>query len=240
MKPVSLPEERPSWDADRQRSELRGFSRLRAILWKRSLLLYQSYCLAGTSWYFPLIRALRKGPSPWELLSATRVKKKADIFGETPILTTVRLLETAEAIHGHLPRPFVDLGCGRGVTCLTAASLGYESLGVEQEESWVGSAQAVAHELSLPARFESGDLRLAKWPEGGTYLAVATAFPLELRKSIVERWRTLPPESTVIITGDWDLSEEGFERLWSGRFPVDWGTATFALWKPAKPLEAVP
>ena len=162
------------------------------------------------------------------------MKKPADIFGETPILTTVRLLETVEGFHGHLPLPFVDLGCGRGITCLTAASLGYQAFGIEQEIRWARAAQTVAEELALPARFEAGDLSLTKWPEGGTYLAVATAYPTELRESIIQRWRTLPVESTAIITGDWDLSEEGFERLWSGRLPVDWGTATFAVWKPAK------
>lgn len=204
-------------------------------MWKRSLWLYQSYCLWTTPWYLPLIKALARGPHPSELLSHQRVKSGADIFGETPPLTVVRLLQTIEAVHGQVPAPVVDLGCGRGVACLTAASLGYSALGIEQEAAWVRAAEAVASQLSLPASFVAADLREAPWPGGGTFLAVATAFPQSLRKSILERLRSLPAEETLLVTVDWEITCRRFEQLWTGRLPVDWGVAQFAVWRPAAP-----
>lgn len=181
------------------------------------------------------MKALASGPRPFELLSRQRVQSRADIFGETPPLTVVRLLQTIEAVHGQIPTPLVDLGCGRGVACLTAASLGYSALGIEQEESWVRAAENVATELSLPARFVAADLREAPWPEGGTFLAVATAFPQPLRKSILERLHSLPADKTLLVTVDWEITGQGFERIWTGRLPVDWGVARFAVWRPPAP-----
>ena len=226
---------RPHWDGDLQRSRLRGFARLKAILWRRSLWLYQTYCLHGTEWYWPLLRALRAGPSQGHLFSRARVKTAADTFGETPILTTVRLLQAIESVYGPLPSPFVDLGCGRGVTCLTAASLGYASVGLEQEADWTVAAQKVADQLTLPAHFQAADLRTAEWPEGGTFLAVATAFPAEMREEILGRWLVQPRDRSLFVTVDWELPVQQFERLWGSRLPVDWGTAQFALWSLRNP-----
>ena len=229
---------RPPWDADRQRSHLRGFTRLRAILWKRSLEFYQTFVLGGTSWYRPLVRALRKGPDPLSLLSPERVKAPQDIFGETPVLTAVRLLELAELYAGPLPTPVIDLGCGRGVICLTAASLGHSALGFEQERDWALVAQGIADSLSLPARFVAGDLLQAEWPTEGTFFVIATAFPDPFRDEVLQKLNGLSSRS-VLITVDWDLSEEGYQRLWAGRLPVDWGVTEFVLWSTKSQTESL-
>lgn len=175
-----------------------------------------------------MARALRESGKGLDLFSADRVSQAADVFGETPILTTVRLLEVAEA---HLGRPtrFVDLGCGRGVTCLTAASLEISAVGFEKEPAWVEAAQRVARQLALPATFEAGDFLHAGWPEGALYLVVATAYPEEMRAEIAQRLGEL---ASGVLTADWTLPEESFTSLWQGRLPVDWGVAQFALWAP--------
>ncbi len=158
------------------------------------------------------------------------MKAPQDIFGETPILTSLRLLELAETFIHPLPTPVVDLGCGRGVPCLTAASLGHQAIGFEQESSWVRAAQEVADSLSLPAQFVSGDFRYAEWPSGGTFFVIATAFPDLFREEVLEKLKGLSSDS-LLITVDWDLCDEGYERLWKGRLPVDWGVTEFSLWK---------
>ena len=218
----------PSWSGERQRASLRGFARLRAILWRRSLRLYQGWKLADQSWYSPLVRALRQTSSGLDLFSADRVRQDADVFGETPILTTVRLLEFADSHFGRVSQ-FVDLGCGRGVTCLTAASLGIPSVGFEREGAWVEAAQRAARQLDLPARFVAGDFMHADWPAEALYLVVATAYPEEMREEIAERLADL---GACAITADWSLPEPTFRRIWQGKLPVEWGVADFALWSP--------
>lgn len=219
------------WNADRQRAELKGFARLKAILWRRSLSLYQGYQLAGCVWYAPLQRALREVTGRLDLLSTKRVRRAADIFGETPILTTVRLLEMVETLCGARPSLFVDLGCGRGVTCLTASSLGIPSLGLEQEALWVRAASEVAARLGLSASFREGDFLETEWPAQATFLIVGTAYPEEMRQEIALRLQALGPGISV-ITGDWSLPSDAFKPLWEGSLPVDWGVARFGLWTP--------
>jgi hypothetical protein len=219
----------PAWSGQRQRANLKGFARLKAILWRRSLWLYQSWRLAGCPWYPPLSRALRQASRGMDLFTAERVRREADVFGETPPITVLHLLERVQLV---LERPelLVDLGCGRGVTCLTAASLGIQALGFEQEESWVRLATEVAGGLGLPASFRQGDFLQAEWPARALYLIVATAFPEEMRSAIAERLKTLGC-GAVALTADWSLPGEDFEELWHGRLPVEWGTARFSLWR---------
>lgn len=145
------------------------------------------------------------------------------------MLTTIRLLEVAEAKGLGRPSLFVDLGCGRGVTCLTAASLGIPSLGLEQELAWVQAARTVADELGLPARFEAGDFLAADWPSEGLYFVVGTAYPDSMRDEIANRLGLLGIGK--VITGDWSLEGYGYQRLWDGPLPVDWGVARFGVWR---------
>ena len=223
-----------SWSGERQRAGLRGFARLRAILWRRSLRLYQGWKLADQPWYSPLARALRQTGGGLDLFSADRVRQQADVFGETPVLTTVRLLQLAEA-HLGKPSQFVDLGCGRGVTCLTSASMGISALGFEREPAWVQAAQRVSRQLNLPARFVAGDFLHADWPAGALYLVVATAYPEDMREEIAERLVELHAS---VITADWSLPQPSFRKVWQGRLPVEWGVADFALWSPKQADQA--
>jgi hypothetical protein len=179
------------------------------------------------------MRALGQSTGHLDLFAQARVKRPADVFGETPVLTTFSLLQLARQQLGEWPEQFVDLGCGRGISCLTAASLGLPATGYEQEPGWVAAAQMVADRLQLAARFEAGDFLGALWPARALYFVVGTAYPVEMREEIALRLSSLghPQDNLAVITGDWALPGDAFERLWSGRLPVDWGTAEFTLWK---------
>lgn len=225
----------PPWHGDRQRAALSGFARLKAVLWRRSLWLYQSWKLWREPWYGPLTASLQRASGSFDLFASDRVRGQADIFGETPILTLSYLLETARTCLDVVPPLFVDLGCGRGTTCLTAACLGWSALGFEKEATWVEAARRAAADLESaglvsPAHFESGDFLLLEWPEQALYLVVATAFPLEMREEIALRLAALGGGASV-LTADWELPAERFQKLWSGALPVEWGVTRFALWR---------
>lgn len=220
----------PNWSGDLQRSRLKGFERIRAIWWRRSLELYQIWKLGGQTWYWPLARELKRATAQLDLFDGKRVRQPSEIFGETPMLTTVTLLELTEERLAHKPELFVDLGCGRGVTCLTASCLGISSLGLELEPAWVEAAKQVATALKLPAQFVKGDFLDAKWPAEAVYFTVGTTYPMEMREEIAARLLAAKPKA--VICGDWELPQNDFESLWSGSLPVDWGVARFTLCRP--------
>lgn len=219
------------WSGQRQRQALRGFERLKAILWKRSLGIYEWLILGGNPWFRRLSFHLFYFTFGLDLHARQRVHQAADVFGETPMLTLVHVLQRAEAgADSKLPEPFIDLGCGRGLSCLCASSLGMQALGYEKERAWVEAARRVAKRLELPCSFAAEDFLLADLPSSGTYFVVATAYPEGLRLELEKRFCALLPE-TVFITVDWRLADASFSLLWEGRLPVNWGTADFTVWR---------
>lgn len=190
--------------------------------------LYERWQLGREPWFRNLRREVTRQFRGVDAFSAGRVRSEADTFGETPILTVVNLIRLLESHLETVPEPFVDLGCGRGLTCLTAASLGSAAVGFEREGAWVEAASRVASALELKAEFLAGDFLDQNWPHGGTYLVVATAFGEELRSAIEGRLRTLSPGS-VVVTVDWTLESPLYESLWAAQLPVDWGTARFQI-----------
>ncbi len=202
--------------------------RLRAILWRRSLRLYESWYLADFSWHSPLKKAMASAFRKHNLDKQERVHRAADVFGETAILTVVHLLALLEDLVGAKPTLFVDLGCGRGTTCLTAACLGVPALGFEQEAEWVRAAERVVESLAVEASFQCGDFMEAVWPSEGAFFVVGTAYSEAMLEEISGRLSTLRPGS-VVITGDWSLKSPGFEILWKGKLPVHWGIASFEI-----------
>ncbi len=219
--------ELPEWSGERQRASLTGFARVRAVLWRRSLRLYEWWALRREPWFRPLRRELKRNFRGIDPFGAERVQAPQDVFGETPILTMVTLLHQLDGMDPKPGQPFVDLGCGRGVTCLVAASRGWTALGLEREEKWVSAAQAVADSLELSASFRAEDFTQADWPEGGTYLAVATAFDQQLKEQVLSRLQEL--RISTVITADWDLRSPSYELVWERPLPVDWGTAHFRV-----------
>lgn len=149
-------------------------------------------------------------------------------YGETPPVTVHRLLRLLLEV----PRgsTFVDLGCGRGLPVLTAASLGYPSLGVELLEGHLDAPRRVATALGLPATFLVGDFLDAPVPEGDVYLVASTAFPQSVRERLEQRLGRSNPGS-LIVTQDWTLAGPEFQSGAEVRLPVDWGIATFRTYR---------
>lgn len=221
--------EQAEWSGERQRASLTGFARIRAVLWRRSLLLYESWVLRKHSWYRPLRRRLARAFGLVDLDAASRLVKESDIFGETPALTVATLLGVCERLRPEHPRVFVDLGSGRGLACLVAASLGYRSSGLEKEADWVLKAGKVARDLDLPAEFFAADFLDHEWPSPSLVFTVGTAYSSRLKEQLAQRFLALA-SGTLFLVGDWDLSAE-FVPLWEGRLPVEWGVISFGLWQ---------
>lgn len=218
--------ELPEWSGERQRAYLTGFARLRAILWQRSFRLYELWKLGREPWFRALRRDMKRQFRGLDAFDNQRVQLQEDVFGETPVLTLVNLLERIRSLGIEPPPPFVDLGCGRGLTCLVSASLKLPAVGYEKEASWVEAARAVAQNLGLPATFYEGDFLTQDWPQG-TFLIVATAFSEDLRAQIQSKLEGA--EVPLVVTVDWTLHSDCYAALWEGLLPVDWGTARFQI-----------
>lgn len=199
---------------------------MRAIFWRRSILLYEYWSLCSQSWYRPLRPAVSKAFSGLDPFERSRVTEASQIFGETPVITVYHLLKLASDEFENRRLPFVDLGSGRGLPCLTAASCGFTAHGYEQEGAWVSAASRAGQNLGLDCTFLEGDFRDLYWPESGTFYATATAWSA-CTKSLVESKFRERSSGTVLILLDWEPElEDAYETLWAGRVPVDWGVAT--------------
>lgn len=216
-----------AWMGDVQRSRLSGFAKLRAIFWRRSLRLYEAWTLRRLPWVKSLRKELRREFSSVDPDDTSRLTERADIFGETPILTVVKLLELAER-HAAV-RTFWDLGSGRGTTCLAAAHCGWRATGIEKEADWVRRAERIARRRDLTASFVCADFAQVEWPREALLFVVATAFSSELRHFILGRVRALEPGS-LLVAGDW-VGIEQLELLWQGSLPVDWGVIPFSIYR---------
>jgi hypothetical protein len=214
---------------DNQRSQLKGFARLRAILWPRSLRFVEVWNLGRQSWYWRLRWNLWREFQGVDLHHPARIQGDSDIFGETPILTVVRLLDLARAVGPNQPTTFVDLGSGRGTTCLTAGFLGFQAIGYEKEVAWAQKAETVTHILGLDCHFKGLDFLSEPWPEKAVFFVVGTAFDSDLRNRLLDRFGELDSGS-LIIAGDWALPDS-YQTIWSGPLPVDWGIVPFSIYR---------
>lgn len=219
----------PSWDADKQRASLSGFARLRAVLWPRSLRLMEWLQLGRHRWYRRLRRKLWLSFRGMDLHSKERLDDEACIYGATPTITLVKLLELAKSLLPEHPRVFLDLGSGTGELCLAASALGYRAVGMEREPLWVDAGNRIAAELNLPCEFVAGDFLQQEWPDSALVFVVATAFSEQMRSEIFTRFRALG-EGSLLLAGDWELGDET-TKIWEGDLPVEWGVITFRLYR---------
>lgn len=215
------------WRGGVQREQLRGFKRLRAILWSRSVKLWEAWSLTREGWYWSTVWQKQKAFAGISLYDRARVSGDEDIFGETPYLTTIRLLDICTGLNPGHPRCFVDLGSGNGTPCFAASHRGYQAYGYEKEQAWVDACNRVADSLKLNCEFKCVDFLLEDWASPAIYFVTGTAFCTELKARLWERFCSLQPGSLLILAG-WEPPEEG-EVLWKGRLPVYWGVIDFCI-----------
>lgn len=162
-------------------------------------------------------------------LERTHPDRDSLAYGETPAISVRRLLQVSGLAPG---ARFVDLGSGRGLAALSAASLGYPARGLEFFPEYVERANALARELGLPAAFQGGDLVTDPWPEGELYYLASTAFGRSTRQRLLERLPGLPG-GALVATLDWTLPLEGVASF---TMPVTWGLALCQVYRAEQQL----
>ncbi|MCA9795356.1 MAG: class I SAM-dependent methyltransferase [Candidatus Eremiobacteraeota bacterium] len=215
-----------NWDPQLQRSSLRGFARIRAILWERSLGFYEWLCLARFDWWWKLRKAVRAAFRDCDPIDLANRYYPELVYGETPAVTVYTLLDSIE-----LPAALrlVDLGCGRGWVSLTAASMGYSALGIDLVPEYLERARQVARQLDLAAEFVEGDLAELELPEGELYWVSATALPESVKQHLAQALSGRPA-GTLVVCQDWSPGSP-LERIWQVRLPVSFGVSTFEVWR---------
>lgn len=217
----------PYWQPENQLRGMGWFSKLRAVVWARSIWLAEWAQFRSKPWWWKMhaeVKRAFKDLCPFEL-----ARQRNDVrytYGETPAITVVGLLDRLGA---QPPLRFVDLGCGRGYPCFAAAGVGYQALGWELQEELVERANRAAAQLELPARFEVGDFLNDPLPEADIYFADVTALEPADQQALLER--LLEKEESYLILGDFNPQSDRLERLGQHSLPVYWGVAEFYLFQ---------
>lgn len=215
-----------SWNPQVQRAGLRGFARIRAVLWERSLGFYEWFCLARFEWWWKLRRAMRQAFRDCDPIELANRYYPDLVYGETPPVTIYSLLDSIE-----LPAALrlVDLGCGCGWVSLTTASMGYSAVGVDLVPEYLERARQVAAQLGLAAEFVEADLAGLDLPEGNLYWVSATALPEPVKAHLAQAL-SARPVGTLAVCQDWSPGPP-LERIWQVRLPVSFGISTFEVWR---------
>jgi len=200
-----------------------------SMTWAASIWLNEFFQWRKCSWWWDLRRELKqefRDLDPYRLVMKLRgpYHMGSLAFGETPPSSVAKILNTINLPKGSR---VVDFGAGRGMPCLTAAALGYRSLGLEYFQVYTERSQRVAQRLNLEATFESGNFLDRPLPEADLYLVSTTAFPEETRQQLLTKLLEVSPNAWV-VTQDWILGPPFVnERL--QELPVSWGTAKFCF-----------
>lgn len=196
-----------------------------ALTWNFSIYLSELVQLRNQAWWRQLKKAVKKefrDLDPNKMVYNMRGPYHVDslAFGETPVLTTLKILDTLQLPRGST---IVDLGSGRGLPCLTAAALGYKTIGLEYFAVYTERSERVAQAMGVDATFLSGNFLSKELPAADLYLVSATAFPEDTRAALKAR---LDERAQLIVAQDWILGPP-WEHERMQKLPVSWGTAQF-------------
>lgn len=196
-----------------------------ALTWNFSVYLSELIKLRNQPWWRQLKKGLKQefrdldpNKMVYNMRGPYHVGSLA--FGETPVLSVLKILETLQLPKG---ATIVDIGSGRGVPCLTAAALGYKSIGLEYFAVYTERSERIARSMGLDATFRSGNFLHQPLPEADAYLVSATAFPEDTRAALKEK---LDQCASKIVAQDWILGSP-WEHERMQKLPVSWGTAQF-------------
>ncbi len=199
------------------------WTRIRATAWKRSLFLYEFAHLGGFLWWWRLRWAFFREFRGFDEIESAQVREQ--IYGEIPPITVTRLLG---ALHPH--GRVVDLGSGRGLPALTAASLGFRSVGVEKNGEMVERARRVGRALKLPVEWIRADFSELTLRHGDLYLSASTAFSPATRQLLLKVLQKAP-RGALLVVSDWRIEQPTWLLLEEFRLPVDWGLTHFRLYR---------
>ena len=203
------------------------------VAWGASLSLYEAIILWDKAWWwrmhYGLWRAYR-GWNPDKVLDA--IEHSEDIatlaYGETPASTVRRILDMCRE---HFPESnsLVDLGAGRGIIAMTAASLGWDVLAVEYVGEFRRRSEPLCEKLNLSVQWVDGDFLLLPFVEADIIHTAATCFNQDFRDRLADKLYEECNTSQGILIQDWVLDDERFEALLGIRLPVTWGSSYFTL-----------
>lgn len=165
-----------------------------------------------------------KDPPHRVILREKAVLAAADedlIYGETPPLTMKILLEKVQASPEDT---FYDLGCGRGLTVLTAAKVyNMTAVGVDMIPAFIERARKIQKFLGASrADFILSSFLDVDLSRATIVYTASTTFSEETMKALAEKLKTLKAGARV-ITLSAPLQSPHFAPTGSGVFYFTWG-----------------
>lgn len=208
------------------------------VAWGTALGLYECFLLGHRAWWwqmhFGLWRAYR-GWHPDRVLEQLPEEEYRDTlaYGETPASSVLKMLDMCRE---HFPEAdsLLDLGAGRGIIAMTAASQQWDVMALEYLREFIERSEPVTLRLGLPVQWVCGDFLQLPFPPCDILHVAATAYPEETRQALADKFAAECGPDQGIVTQDWILDEERFEALVGIRLPVTWGSSYFTLHRPRR------
>lgn len=209
------------------------FGLIGEVAWGSALSVYECFLLGHKAWWWQMHYGLWKAYRGWNpdkvLANLSETEYRDTLaYGETPASSVLRMLEMGRS---HFPEAesLLDLGAGRGVLAMTAASNGWDVLAMEYLQEFVDRSEPLTGRLGLAVSWVKGDFLQLPFPPCDLLHVAATAYPEETRNALQEKFAQECGPEQGIITQDWILDEDRFEALVGVRLPVTWGSSYVTL-----------
>lgn len=203
------------------------------VAWGTSLALYEAVLLGDKAWWWQLHFHLWRAYRDWDPDAVLAGLQEGEdlgtlAYGETPASTIRRALDMCR---DHMPDAFslCDLGAGRGVLCMAGAALGWDVLALEYLGEFIRRSQPVSQKLGLSVDWVQGNFLELPLPEADIVHTAATAYPLDFRQRLAEKFLNEGNPEQGFLLQDWIIEDPRFEVVAGVRLPVTWGSSYFAL-----------